>query len=135
MRHSALLRIVTRYLSPEASITLERLLRSTSDVDYVIGGRAAYFIIYYNRDNSCKPVMISREGTLVELSYLAIATRRSMIRGIRVFECTNRELYRYIIQYSVWDLCDKPSYTGTVYTRDFKLCLSEDVPPVRHWRG
>ncbi len=135
MGYLGLLRIMARCLSSEASMALERLLRSATDADYVIGDKVAYFIIVYGRSKECKPVMISRDSTMVELDYLAIATRRSPSRGIQVSECRQGEIRRYTVQQGAWKWCKKPSYTGTAYTRDFRMCLSQEASPVRHWRG
>ena len=135
MEHRVLLGLVAKYLSLEASTMLERLIRSAWDVDYVLGGLVAYLIVYYDRGSRCRPVMLSRDGSVRVLDYLAIATVRGSARRIHVSECVEGEPRYYSVGYGAWSLCDKPGYTGSVLTRDFRRCVSGGVKPVRRLRA
>ncbi len=135
MEHRMLLGLVAKHLSLEASTMLEKLIRRAWDVDYVLGGLVAYLIVYYDRGGRCKPVTLSRDGTVRMLDYLAIATLRGSARRIHVSECIREEPGYYNVGYRAWSLCDKPGYTGTALTGDFRRCVSGGVRRVRRLRA
>ena len=135
MELRVLLGLVAKRLSLEASMMLERIIRRAWDVDYVLGGLVAYFIVYYDRGGRCRPVMLFRDGTVRVLDYLAIATLRGAARRIHVSECVEGEPGYYSVGYGAWSLCNKPGYTGSVFTRDFRRCVSSGVKRVRRLRA